>query len=114
MPAWGIAFRFWGGVIAAAVVVVQFSLFRYYNFLSNFIDFLDNFSFVFSVFLIFIQLFVQKYSSMLQLYVQLHTIQLYVQYFIIILCLFITFLQALVHWYAYESCFVFFKHLLAA
>ena len=32
MPAWGIAFRFWGGVIAAAVVV-QFSFsFRYLSF----------------------------------------------------------------------------------
>ena len=48
-------------------------------------DFLDNLIFVFSVFLILIQLYVQVFF-----------------YY----CLFITFLQALVHWCSYESCFV--------
>ena len=48
--------------------------------------FLDNFIFVFLEFLILIQL--------------------YDQYFIIIVLLFITFLQALVHWCADDSCFV--------
>ena len=88
MPAWGIAFQFWGGVIAAAVVVVvQFLLFRCIRFFYQIsFDFLDNLIFIYSEFLIFIYL--------------------YVQYFIIIVHLFITFLQALVHWHAYESCFV--------
>ena len=63
-------------------VISLFTIF--YHILFNF---LDNFIFVFSVFLIFIQLDVQ--------------------YFIIIVCLFITFLQALVHWHAYESCWTF-------
>ena len=51
----GGAFRFWDGVIAAAAVVVQFSLFRYLRFfIKYYFDFLDNFIFVFPVFLIFI------------------------------------------------------------
>ena len=47
---------------------------------------LDNFIFAFSVFLILIQLYVQVFNY--------------------IVLLFITFLQALVHWCAHESCFV--------
>ena len=67
MPVWGTAFRFWGGVIAVAVVV-QFSLFRYLQFFTH------NFFF-------------------------LHTIYYY--------CVFVNYFStALVHWYAYESCFV--------
>ena len=78
MPAWGISFRFSGSVIAAAVAV-QFSLFRYLRYFHQILfDFLDNFIFVFY----------------------------YLKNFIIAVCLFITFLQALVHWCAYESCFV--------
>ena len=87
------------------LLLLNFRYFAIYDFLSNFIDFLDNFIFVFSVFLIFIVV-----CSEIQLYV---TVVCSVAYntvvcsiFIIIVCLFITFLQALVHWYAYESCFV--------
>ena len=82
MSACEIAFRFWGSVIAAAVVCFRYSLFTiFYHIL---FDFLDNFSLVFSVFLIFIQLYVQVFYY-------------YVRLFII-------FLQALVHSRAYESC----------
>ena len=86
LPAWGIALRFRGSVIAA-VVVVQFSLFRY-------LIFFNKFYFIFQTILF---CFFQYFFIFIQLYVQLS---------ISIVCLFITFLQALVHWYAYDSCFV--------
>ena len=77
------------GSEAVSLLLLSLFSFRYLIFRIFYqilFDFLNNFIFVFSVFLIFKEL--------------------YVQYLIIIVCLFITFLQALAHWYAYESCFV--------
>ena len=59
--AWGIAIRFWGSVIAVAVVVC-FHYFTISDFLSNFIWFFRQFYFHFvSVFLILIELYVQVF-----------------------------------------------------
>ena len=60
MPAWGTAFRFWGSVIAPAVVV-RFVISLFTIFYQILFDFLDNFIYIFSVFQILIQLYVQVF-----------------------------------------------------
>ena len=67
------------------------------------------FVFVFSLFTIFCQiLFDFIFTILLSFFIQYFRFwySCTFKYFIIIVCLFITFLQALVHWCAYESCFL--------